>query len=308
MSNKRLTAVWDKSTQSGTKLLVLLSLADRADDDGFCWPSLKDTAQRSRTQRSYATTLIREIEKDGELYIHQRLGFTNQYIVTVGLTPQEIKTALMRRFKMSANDAQVRVSEILTRQGVQFTDTTPPVNLTGGVQSTGHEPSYNPNEPKEAVTGNSHSGGVCDACGKERPRLIEATHKGIAYMACDECDIRGTLPAHMRLSKNGHAARIDAAIVGGANFELNIENDCQQFLKFSPNWNNKTERELMAFLKERVRAGQTVRQFSLWYSQSHWKGKQGQPPSSKDIRETWYAAFPDTLTTPVTTNDGGLYV
>lgn len=161
---------------------------------------------------------------------------------------------------------------------------------------------------KKAVTGNSHSGGVCDACGKERPRLIEATHKGIAYMACDECDIRGTLPAHLRPSKNGHAARIDAAIVGGANFELNIENDCQQFLKFSPNWRNKTERELMAFLKERVRAGQTVRQFSLWYSQSHWKGKQGQPPSSKDIRETWYAAFPDTLTTPVTTNDGGLYV
>jgi len=161
---------------------------------------------------------------------------------------------------------------------------------------------------EEAVTGNSHSGGVCEACGKQVDRLIEATHKGLAYMACDECDIRGTLPAHMRLSKNGHAARIDAAIVGGANFELNIENDCQQFLKFSPNWRNKTERELMAFLKERVRAGQTVRQFSLWYSQSHWKGKQGQPPSSKDIRETWYAAFPDTLTTPVTTNDGGLYV
>lgn len=150
------------------------------------------------------------------------------------------------------------------------------------------------------------SGGICEACGEETGQLIQASYKGTYFKVCSTCDIRGTLPPALRPSKNGHAARIDAALVGGTNFHMNVENDCQQFLKFSPNWNNKTERELMAFLKERVRAGQTVRQFSLWYSQNHWKGKQGQPPTSKDIRETWYAAFPDTVT--VTTDDGGLYV
>ena len=40
MSIKRMNAVWNLSKQSGSALLVLLALADRADDDGFCWPGL----------------------------------------------------------------------------------------------------------------------------------------------------------------------------------------------------------------------------------------------------------------------------
>ena len=74
MSNKRLTAVWEHSEQEKTALLALLSLADRADDDGFCWPSHEDTAQRARTSRTYVGDLLRKIVKSGELFSHVRPG------------------------------------------------------------------------------------------------------------------------------------------------------------------------------------------------------------------------------------------
>lgn len=104
--------------------------------------------------------------------------------------------------------------------------------------------------------------------------------------------------------KKGVAESLRAGVMG---FD-SISGDCVKYLKFSPNWKTTDNSDLMAFLKLCKEAGQTVEKYSVWYWGNHWKGKQGQPPSSKDIRETWYAAFPDTLTTPVTTNDGGLYV
>lgn len=145
MSNKRSTAVWEHSHQKQTKLLIMLSLADRADDDGYCWPSLNDTAKRAKTLRSYATEMIRDLERDGELYIHAKPGHTHRYLVLPGMSEDEIFKALKWRFKLSDEQAKSRVSEIRTRrEGVGNTDTQVSEIQTGGVGSTGHEPSINP--------------------------------------------------------------------------------------------------------------------------------------------------------------------
>lgn len=151
MSNKRLTAVWDLSVQSGTKLLTLLSLADRADDDGHCWPSHEDTAQRTRSKRTYINRLISEIEADGELYIYPRPGKTSRYLVLVGMAPDEILKAMMKRFGYSAEDAAFRVSEIyrclqnrqVSSTGGVWNDVS--VKQTPPVSSTEHEPSVTQN-------------------------------------------------------------------------------------------------------------------------------------------------------------------
>lgn len=98
MSIKRMSAVWEHSKQEKVKLLILLSLADRADDDGYCWPSRSDIAKRSRCSERYVTTAINEIEIDGELAVNERAGTTHQFIVTVGMTEDEITAAKKRRF------------------------------------------------------------------------------------------------------------------------------------------------------------------------------------------------------------------
>lgn len=62
-----MTAVWDYSRASGTPLLVLLKLADWADDDGECWPSISTIAKKCRlkderhVKRIIHDTLEREL-------------------------------------------------------------------------------------------------------------------------------------------------------------------------------------------------------------------------------------------------------
>lgn len=58
MSIKIMTLVWDKSPLKGTELLILLALADMANDDGVCWPSYDTIAQRARVSRRYAISVV----------------------------------------------------------------------------------------------------------------------------------------------------------------------------------------------------------------------------------------------------------
>ena len=152
MSNKRLTAVWEHSEQEKTALLALLSLADRADDDGFCWPSHEDTAQRARTSRTYVGDLLRKIEECGELYIHERPGKTHQYLVLPGMSYPEIVQAMQHRFDYDKLKAETETENIAKKQGVKSTDMLNlqnrwvSVQQTGGVKSTEHEPSFNPKD------------------------------------------------------------------------------------------------------------------------------------------------------------------
>lgn len=48
MSIKVMSNVWEHSRASGTPLLVLLSLADYADDEGECWPSISSIRTKCR--------------------------------------------------------------------------------------------------------------------------------------------------------------------------------------------------------------------------------------------------------------------
>jgi hypothetical protein len=72
MSNRVLNYVWDHSPSTGTELLVLLSLADQANDDGICWPSVRSLCRRSRIKRRHAQRIIAVLEARGEIEITRR--------------------------------------------------------------------------------------------------------------------------------------------------------------------------------------------------------------------------------------------
>jgi hypothetical protein len=61
------SAVWERSRASGSTLLVLLALADRADDDGCCWPGEEELATRARVGVRQVRRCLRELEDMGEL-------------------------------------------------------------------------------------------------------------------------------------------------------------------------------------------------------------------------------------------------
>ncbi len=97
MSISAIDRVWRYSQQSGTALLVLLALADWADDWGYCYPGHATTARKARTTERNVYLLINKLAESGEIRIvrkgsggrYQRE--TSVYQVTVGMSEEEIE-------------------------------------------------------------------------------------------------------------------------------------------------------------------------------------------------------------------------
>lgn len=80
-----MSRVWDHSKQSGTPLLLLLAIADFANDDGMAWPGVETLAKKIRMSERYVHRLVKELSEAGELRIEYKAGKngTNQYWVTI---------------------------------------------------------------------------------------------------------------------------------------------------------------------------------------------------------------------------------
>jgi hypothetical protein len=82
MSNKLLTEVLDSAPFGGTKLLTLVVLADFANDDGECWPSIDTLAARARVGRRWVLRILDELEADGWVVRKPRRGRATVYFVS----------------------------------------------------------------------------------------------------------------------------------------------------------------------------------------------------------------------------------
>jgi hypothetical protein len=86
VSIRIMSAVWEEADVSGAKLLVLLALADYANDEGFCWPGVHALAKKARVSERYVRELLGDLERDD--YIIRELNTgpygVNTYKVLVG--------------------------------------------------------------------------------------------------------------------------------------------------------------------------------------------------------------------------------
>lgn len=98
MSIKRMTAVWDESCHKGNDLLLLLSLADHANDEGYCWPSIETLAKKTRLSESTVIRATKRMEDSGELVVNHNRRYGNRYIVATGMTEEQIETSVKRHF------------------------------------------------------------------------------------------------------------------------------------------------------------------------------------------------------------------
>ena len=64
-----MSQVWKHSKHAGGSLLVLLALADFANDEGICYPSQKTLAKKSRLSGRQVRRTVGEIVGSGELAI-----------------------------------------------------------------------------------------------------------------------------------------------------------------------------------------------------------------------------------------------
>jgi hypothetical protein len=84
VSVKIMSLVWDRTDLSQAETLVLLALADRADDDGRCWPSIAGVAERARMTERSVQRVMRVMQERGFVAIEKGGGRkTNHYAINV---------------------------------------------------------------------------------------------------------------------------------------------------------------------------------------------------------------------------------
>lgn len=85
MSIKAMSHVWEHSNQKGSRLLMLLAIADFADDHGVAYPGIERLAKKTRMSERNAQMTLRALEQAGELTIQAGKGIetghgcTNRY-------------------------------------------------------------------------------------------------------------------------------------------------------------------------------------------------------------------------------------
>ena len=85
MSNAALTAVFTHSKSEGLARLIMLSIADRADDQGRSFCGAGDLCRRTNAERSNIFRSLKRLRKSGELEVEPRKGFRgcNRYRITL---------------------------------------------------------------------------------------------------------------------------------------------------------------------------------------------------------------------------------
>ena len=91
MSVRASTWAWSLEEVMGSEALVLLALADQANDEGFCWPSQQKLAPKARQSVSTLRRSLRSLEKMGLLTTITRSSTrgrrSNIYLLHIGARP-----------------------------------------------------------------------------------------------------------------------------------------------------------------------------------------------------------------------------
>lgn len=83
MSIKLMTAVWEREDLASTHKLVLLALADWANDEGLCWPSINRLAVKASLTTRAVQKAIRALEQMGFVRREEVTGKGNRYWIAI---------------------------------------------------------------------------------------------------------------------------------------------------------------------------------------------------------------------------------
>jgi hypothetical protein len=90
MSIKIMSAVWELQDITASETLLLIALADHANDDGFCWPSVGTIQRRTKLSDRGVQKLLNSLRKKGYVTWTSRNGHSNTYQLPIPLihTPE----------------------------------------------------------------------------------------------------------------------------------------------------------------------------------------------------------------------------
>lgn len=180
MSIEALNRVWKLSGQKGSELLLMLALADCANDKSFCWPGEEYLAERIRMSERHTVRILTKLERAGELYRVKDKGRGRKsfYVVAVGLCDQELEQLLIEQFKAAPLEAKFAISE--------WRERAKPVEIKGDKLS--ETPMENVTEKDDNLSEN-----LSEKDDKLSGYLSDADVRGLSE-SDDRCDIEGDRP------------------------------------------------------------------------------------------------------------------
>lgn len=112
--------IWDTAREiKQSDKLLLLALAEFADEQSVCWPSYETLAEMIGVNRRSAIRIVENLEEWGHVYIDQHAvgrSNTNTFLIATGLAPPEIEKILIERFGKSPDDAKVSTNTLIGKQ------------------------------------------------------------------------------------------------------------------------------------------------------------------------------------------------
>lgn len=88
MSIKKMTEVWEHSRADGTALVLLLKIADHANDAGWAWPGIDRLAAACRRSRRQTQSLLAKLISLGELEVQVGRGANHVNRYRISVTPR----------------------------------------------------------------------------------------------------------------------------------------------------------------------------------------------------------------------------
>jgi hypothetical protein len=147
-----MSKVWSQSQHKGNALLLLLAIADNADDSGWCWPGIKYLAKKVKVTKQSIIRTTKTLESSGELMVLHNRRTGNKYIVRLGMADTDFERVLREKAPYLSDE---QISNILLHN----TDDTSRSNVddTSEVTPTLHESSITVNEPSHVADATAQS-------------------------------------------------------------------------------------------------------------------------------------------------------
>jgi hypothetical protein len=166
-----MTAVWDHSPYDGGELLVLLALADWADDQGKCWPSIGAIAQKARLTERHVYNILRAMRVDGVITAEPGGGRGRRSVYV-------INTAMISGFNSPHLNTEIC-----------DTETPKSTTLNPEICNKPPVPPYRKNrqEPSVKATVNKNNLSPSPSQEREGARLEDPAIVDIAEMVCERC-------------------------------------------------------------------------------------------------------------------------
>ena len=129
--------------------LMLLALADNANDQGVCWPSVPTLASKCAVDKRNVMKTLARLEDDGHVRVERRSGRVNVYHLSASAAPSKGRTRDVRVTGDAGVTGDVQRTRDVGDRGTRDVGVTPPVTYTSPEPSENHQENPHHNNTRE---------------------------------------------------------------------------------------------------------------------------------------------------------------